>query len=258
MVKIASDWWRLHRQPLLAATGAAVVVAAGTVAGLAWSGPGDHQTAGVQAINPGHPGVHGKPGKHKPAQRRHDGRGGGTNTGGLQPGRSTSPAATVPGTTTKPHHPSHGHQPRSHRPTPAGLQVRVALSRTTIHLGQSVRVHYTWSDGDGHLVSTNHVGPSARHTVRNVPCRHKGGPPHPITRHGTWVFTPEPGLYEGPVDLPADIKVGLEVRTGGCAAVEDVTAVVTLRLLPALPGHGKPASAERTIPSVAADLRRYS
>ena len=115
----------------------------------------------------------------------------------------------------------------------APLTAGVMLSRTTIHLGESVVVSYTWSDGNGELVSLGHVGPSAMKVVRPPACTFAStAAPTPIGAKGSWVFTPQRGLYVGPVTLPARVQVGIDVVTGGCAPTEHVVATQWLTILP--------------------------
>lgn len=107
---------------------------------------------------------------------------------------------------------------------PTRLTVHVSLSRTVVHMGERIRVDYTWSDGNGQLVDTNKIGTMAIKVFRNVACTStlRGGS-HPSSGRGSWWYTPIP-TFVGPLNPTARVFVGFNVRTGGCAPVEDRTA----------------------------------
>lgn len=119
--------------------------------------------------------------------------------------------------------------------TPAGppdpLVVTVSLDRHVVHVGDRVHVSYSWSDGDGSLVDTNEVGTMAEKTIRNVACSAAAGTPHPSSGHGSFWWTAVQ-TFVGPPDRVNKVQVGYEVRTGGCAPIEDRTAAQTVTVLP--------------------------
>ena len=114
-----------------------------------------------------------------------------------------------------------------------GLVVHVTLSKTRVRIGHRVRVDYTWSDGNGDLVDTNHIGTMAIHVLRNVKCTRTSTAAHPITGHGTWWYRPQ-AAFTGAYTHAVKIQVGYNVRTGGCAPIQEKTATETVTVLPAL------------------------
>jgi hypothetical protein len=116
---------------------------------------------------------------------------------------------------------------------PKGLEITVAVSQTTIHYGESVTVTYSWSDADGKLLNTNHVGSSAAHYVRNTECKAGGAQdPQPSGDQGTWVYTADALNFGPPPEQARTVEVGLEVHTGGCAPEEDKTVTEAVTVLP--------------------------
>lgn len=106
---------------------------------------------------------------------------------------------------------------------PARLTVHVSLSRAVVHMGERIRVSYTWTDGNGQLVDTNHIGTMAIRVIRNVACGSTIKGPHASGGKGSWWYTPMPA-FVGPLNPTARVFVGFNVRTGGCAPIEDRTA----------------------------------
>lgn len=115
---------------------------------------------------------------------------------------------------------------------PAGLTVHVSLSKHRVRIGHRLRVTYTWSDGNGDLVDTNDIGTMAIKVQRNVPCTRTGKAAHPISGQGGWWYRPQPA-FTGAYTHAVKIRVGFNVRTGGCARVEDATATEVVTVLPA-------------------------
>lgn len=115
---------------------------------------------------------------------------------------------------------------------PGRLTVHVSLSRTVVRMGQRIRVDYSWTDGNGKLVDTNHIGTMAIKVIRNVPCGSTGKSPQPSSGHGSWTYTAIP-TFVGPLNPTARVFVGFNVRTGGCAPVEDRTAGQWITVQPA-------------------------
>jgi hypothetical protein len=113
-----------------------------------------------------------------------------------------------------------------------GLVVHVVLSKTRVRIGHRLRVDYTWSDGNGDLVDTNRIGTMAIHVLRNVKCTRTSTDVHPIHGHGTWWYRPQVA-FTGAYTEPVKIDVGFNVRTGGCARIQEKTATVTVTVLPA-------------------------
>ncbi len=114
----------------------------------------------------------------------------------------------------------------------APLSVHVTLSKHRVRIGHRLRVSYTWYDGNGDLVDTNHVGTMAMHVRRDVPCSRTGSRTHPIGHQGSWWYQPQPE-FTGAFTHAVKIAVGFNVRTGGCAPVEEATATEVVKVLPA-------------------------
>jgi len=112
------------------------------------------------------------------------------------------------------------------------LVVHVDLSKHRVRIGHRLRVTYSWHDGNGDLVDTNDIGTMAMRVQRNVPCQRSGSAAHPISGHGTWVYRPQVA-FTGAYTHSVKIHVGFNVRTGGCAHVEDVTTTEVVTVLPA-------------------------
>jgi len=110
--------------------------------------------------------------------------------------------------------------------------VHVTLSKHRVRIGHRLRVTYSWSDGNGDLIDTNHIGTMAIHVVRNVPCARTGGATHPISGHGSWWYRPQ-AAFTGAFTHAVKIRVGFNVRTGGCARIEETTATEVVTVLPA-------------------------
>ena len=106
---------------------------------------------------------------------------------------------------------------------PARLSVHVSLSRTVVHMGERIRVTYSWTDGNGQLVDTNDIGTMAIRVIRNVACGSTIKGPQASSGKGSWWYTPVPA-FVGPLNPTARVYVGFNVRTGGCAPIEDRTA----------------------------------
>ena len=123
--------------------------------------------------------------------------------------------------------------PQSHVATAAPLSVHVTLSKHQVRIGHRLRVTYTWHDGNGDLVDTNHIGTMAMHVLRNVPCPRTGSAVHPIGHRGSWWYQPQPE-FTGAFTHAVKIKVGFNVRTGGCAPIEEATDTEVVTVLPAL------------------------
>jgi hypothetical protein len=117
----------------------------------------------------------------------------------------------------------------------AELTVHVTLSKHRVRIGHRLLVDYSWHDGNGDLVDTNDIGTMAIHVQRNVSCKRTGGAAHPISGHGTWVYRPQPE-FTGAFTNPVRIRVGFNVRTGGCARIEEETATEIVTVLPAATG----------------------
>jgi hypothetical protein len=117
----------------------------------------------------------------------------------------------------------------------APLSVHVTLSKHRVRIGHRLRVSYTWHDGNGDLVDTNHIGTMAMHVLRNVDCSRTGNASHPIGRQGSWWYTPQPE-FTGAFTHAVKIKVGFNVRTGGCAPIEEATDTEIVKVLPAAAG----------------------
>ena len=101
-----------------------------------------------------------------------------------------------------------------------------------MRIGHRLKVSYSWTDGNGDLVDTNHIGTMAIHVERNVPCTRAGGHAHPISRQGSWWYRPQ-AAFTGAFTHAVRIRVGFNVRTGGCAKVEEATATEVVKVLPA-------------------------
>lgn len=112
------------------------------------------------------------------------------------------------------------------------LSVHVTLSKHRVRIGHRLRVTYSWQDGNGDLVDTNHIGTMALHVQRNVACKRTSTAAHPIKDHGTWSYRPQ-AAFTGAFTHAVRIKVGFNVRTGGCAAIEEATATEIVKVLPA-------------------------
>lgn len=121
---------------------------------------------------------------------------------------------------------------RAHAAAVSGLSVHVSLSKHRVQVGHRLRVSYSWSDGDGDLVDTNHVGTMAIRVLRNVPCPRTGRAAHPISGHGSWTYRPQ-AVFTGAFTHAVKIRVGFNVRTGGCAPIEEKTATEVVTVLPA-------------------------
>lgn len=115
---------------------------------------------------------------------------------------------------------------------PKGLVVHVTLSKQRVRIGHRLRVDYSWSDGNGDLVDTNRIGTMAIHVLRNVKCTRASTAAHPIHGHGAWWYRPQ-AAFTGAYAQPVKISVGFNVRTGGCAKVQEKTATETVTVLPA-------------------------
>ena len=113
------------------------------------------------------------------------------------------------------------------------LVVHVTLSKTRVRIGHRLRVDYTWSDGDGDLIDTNRIGTMAIHVRRNGPCDRTSTTAHPIHGSGSWWYRPQVA-FTGAYTSPVKIRVGFNVRTGGCAKIEEKTATQVVTVLPAL------------------------
>ena len=114
----------------------------------------------------------------------------------------------------------------------APLAVHVTLSKHRVRIGHRLRVTYSWSDGNGDLVDTNHIGTMAIKVLRDVPCDRVGHAAHPINGHGDWWYRPQP-VFTGAFTHSVKIRVGFNVRTGGCAPVEEATDTEVVTVLPA-------------------------
>jgi hypothetical protein len=115
---------------------------------------------------------------------------------------------------------------------PAALTVQVTLGKHRVRIGHRLRVDYTWHDGDGDLVDTNDIGTMAIHVLRNVSCKRTGSAVHPINGHGTWWYRPQPE-FTGAFTHAVKIRVGFNVRTGGCAPLEEKTTTEVVTVIPA-------------------------
>lgn len=115
---------------------------------------------------------------------------------------------------------------------PAALAVQVSLSKHRVRIGHRLLVNYSWSDGNGDLVDTNDIGTMAIHVLRNVPCTRTSTRAHPISGQGTWIYRPQ-AAFTGAFTHSVKIHVGFNVRTGGCAPVEEKTTTETVTVLPA-------------------------
>ena len=115
----------------------------------------------------------------------------------------------------------------------APLSVHVSLSKHRVRIGHRLKVTYSWTDGNGDLVDTNHIGTMALHVLRNVPCTRTSSGAHPISRQGSWYYRPQ-AAFTGAFTHSVKIKVGFNVRTGGCARIEEATDTETVTVLPAL------------------------
>lgn len=123
--------------------------------------------------------------------------------------------------------------PHAQASAPAPLTVHVSLSKHRVRIGHRLKVTYSWKDGNGDLVDTNHIGTMALHVVRNVPCTRTGTAPHAIGKQGSWYYKPQ-AAFTGAFTHSVKIKVGFNVRTGGCARIEEATDTETVTVLPAL------------------------
>jgi hypothetical protein len=119
--------------------------------------------------------------------------------------------------------------------SPTSLTVHVSLNKHRVRIGHRLRVSYSWSDGNGDLIDTNHVGTMAMRVVRNVPCTRTGRTAHPISANGSWWYHPRVA-FTGADTHAVKIRVGFNIRTGGCAPVEDTTATEVVTVLPATAG----------------------
>jgi hypothetical protein len=115
----------------------------------------------------------------------------------------------------------------------APLTVHVTVNKHRVRIGHRLKVTYSWNDGNGDLVDTNHVGTMALHVVRDVPCTRSGGGSHPIAKSGSWWYRPQ-AAFTGAYTHAVKIKVGFNVRTGGCAPIEEATDTAVVKVLPAL------------------------
>ena len=68
--------------------------------------------------------------------------------------------------------------------------------------------------------------------LRNVPCNRTGSGAHPISGSGTWVYRPQV-VFTGAYTHSVKIRVGFNVRTGGCAPIEERTTTEVVTVLPA-------------------------
>lgn len=114
----------------------------------------------------------------------------------------------------------------------APLTVHVSLSKHRVRIGHRLKVTYSWTDGNGDLVDTNHIGTMAIHVERNVPCTRTGAGAHPIGHDGSWWYRPQ-AAFTGAFTHAVRIRVGFNVRTGGCAKVEEATDTEVVKVLPA-------------------------
>jgi hypothetical protein len=127
-----------------------------------------------------------------------------------------------------------GHVAATQAPVAAAspLSVHVSLSKHRVRVGHRLQVTYSWTDGNGDLVDTNQIGTMAIHVLRNVPCTRTGKSAHPISGHGSWWYRPQ-AVFTGAFDHAVKIQVGFNVRTGGCASIEEKTATEIVTVLPA-------------------------
>lgn len=116
---------------------------------------------------------------------------------------------------------------------PAPLTVHVSVNKHRVRIGHRLKVTYSWKDGNGDLVDTNHIGTMALRVVRDVPCTRTGSKAHPIGKQGSWYYRPQ-AAFTGAYTHSVKIKVGFNVRTGGCAKIEEATDTETVTVLPAL------------------------
>jgi hypothetical protein len=123
--------------------------------------------------------------------------------------------------------------PRAQVATPSPLSVHVTVNKHRVRIGHRLKVTYSWKDGNGDLVDTNHIGTMALHVVRNVSCTRTSDALHPIGKQGTWYYRPQ-AAFTGAFTHSVKIKVGFNVRTGGCASIEEATDTETVTVLPAL------------------------
>jgi hypothetical protein len=119
-------------------------------------------------------------------------------------------------------------------PRPAALTLHVTLSKRVVHYGERVRVSYEWSDGDGDLVDVNRLGFGALKVLHNVRCNHNPHTAHPMSRHGSFWWSPAAALL--PADLTGKVRVavGYNVRTGGCAHIQQRTVTRLVTVLPTI------------------------
>lgn len=113
-----------------------------------------------------------------------------------------------------------------------GLVVHITLNKTRVRIGHRLRVDYSWSDGNGDLVDTNRIGTMAISVLRNVKCTRTSTAAHPIHGHGTWWYRPR-AAFTGAYTHSVKIQVGYNVRTGGCAPIQEKTVTQTVTVLPA-------------------------
>ena len=114
----------------------------------------------------------------------------------------------------------------------APLSVHVSVSKHRVRIGHRLRVTYAWTDGNGDLVDTNHIGTMAIRVLRNVSCDRAGHASHPITGDGGWWYRPQ-AVFTGAFTHSVKIRVGFNVRTGGCAPIEEATDTEVVTVLPA-------------------------
>jgi hypothetical protein len=141
----------------------------------------------------------------------------------LAAGPATAPVAAQSGTASV---------SRAQVAAAAPLTVHVTMSKHRVRIGHRLKVTYSWQDGNGDLVDTNHIGTMALHVVRDVPCARSGGGAHPIAKSGSWWYRPQ-AAFTGAYTHAVKIKVGFNVRTGGCAPIEEATDTEVVKVLPA-------------------------
>jgi hypothetical protein len=156
--------------------------------------------------------------------------------------RSGSPDAVTSAPAVTPAPPPQPTQSSAPAPPPAALTLRVTVSKRVVHYGERVRVTYDWSDGDGDVIDVNQLGFGAFRALRDVPCKHDPEVAHPISRHGSFWWSPVAALL--PPDLTDKIRVavGFNVRTGGCAHIQERTVTHTVTVLPTVVPTGPPSA----------------
>jgi hypothetical protein len=115
---------------------------------------------------------------------------------------------------------------------PDPLTVDVTSLATTVVYGESLQLQYVWADGDGTLIDVNHVEATAVSYRKDVPCDKNAVRPQAIGDTGSWTYVPDAMNFGPPPVEPRIVKVGLEVRTGGCAPTERMVAQLAVTVLP--------------------------